>query len=609
MCGIFGIAARRGCSPSLNNAQVVRLRDLMSHRGPDGAGLWRRESIVLAHRRLAILDLSDAGAQPMLSDTERHALVYNGELYNCDELRSAIRAADRRPFQSHCDSEVVLRALELWGADALKKFRGMFALAWWDAQRQRLTLARDPLGIKPLYFAQCGDEVRFASEPRPLLEHPDFSVRPNLAAISGYLTTIRTTLGSATLFEDVRIIEPGERVEFDLSSDTVKESREFFWRSPAAAEVSLTPEDTRLVIEESVAAHLQSDVPVCALLSGGLDSAITTSVARERIANLRTYCAGAPSKAEDDDLACARRVADELGVRHDRAVVTRDLFARRWPQMVRAMGTPLSTPNEVAINTVAERLRADDCVVTISGEGADELFAGYEAPILATWQFVRVEHSFMAGGRFQLELSAWTAPQAKSALLREHVWSAVHQDEALFDAYDNIFARCASEAGPLADPVEIHLRFLQSVNLVGLLQRLDSATMLASVEGRTPFADVRVAEFAATCPMQSKFQPSGTGAGDRGGVAVATRTQTKIALRRAFAGRIPQEALERPKASFPLPFEQWLADQTETLRRSAFLREIVRTDVIEQIAASPQEHWRLAWPMTNLAIWGDVWWG
>lgn len=608
MCGFFGVIARSGESPCLSDRDAIRLRDLLQHRGPDDAGLWRRENALLTHRRLIVRHLGGDAAQPMLSQSGDLALVYNGELYNDAELRRDILRFDRRPFQTTCDTETALRALELWGQEAIAKFRGMFALALWDRTRRRLTLARDPLGIKPLYHSVIGAEFVFASEPAPILNHPRASVAPNLAMVSAYLTTIRTVIGADTLFEGLLAVEPGQILSVEPTKDAPRVSSRHCWRPPVAAEADSSDDCVRAAVASSVEHHLCADVPVCALLSGGLDSTITTSVAQEHVKDLRTYAAGAETDDPHSDLQCARAVAQELGVRHDQAIVNRELFLERWPSMIAALGVPLSTPNEVAIFTVAQRLRADGCIVTISGEGADEFFGGYEAPLLAAWQFSRMEGASAIGGRFQLESNAWIASRAKSLVFNPDLWEALDHDVALVGVYDDLFRQCEEEAGPLADPAEAHLRFLQKVNLVGLLQRLDTATMLAGVEGRTPLADIRIAELACGLPMHRKFSPGDAEPDDDGGVAVQTRTRSKIALRAAFRGRVPSLAIERPKASFPLPFQDWVGGMSPRLEQSEFARAIFTKDAIETVARTPHEHWRLAWPMMNIALWADHWW-
>jgi len=611
MCGLFGVVALAGRRPSIDDATAIRLRDLLTHRGPDGAGLWRKGQALLAHRRLAVLDTTDAGAQPMVSADGGVALIYNGELYNDADLRAEIRRIDPRPFHSKCDSETVLRAIEVFGEGAVERFRGMFALAWWDDRRRRLTLARDPLGVKPLYYAEQDGEVILASEPTPILRHPRVAPTPNLAMLSAYLTTIRTVLGADTLFAGVHAVEPGAIVRFDLSGSAIRRSVESYWTPAPADEIEEgAVARTRSAVEDSLAAHLRSDVPVCALLSGGLDSTILTALAAQRIDDLRTYAAGAPDGADDDDLACAERVARDLGVQHDRALVDGAHFRAAWPALVADLGVPLSTPNEVAIYAIASRLRADGCVVAISGEGADEFFAGYTAPMVAAWRCSRADPEGAAGGLFQLEANSWIPLSVKSRVLREGVFRACESDGPLVALYRDWFAQASRQAGPLADPVEAHLRLLQRVNLTGLLQRLDSATMRASVEGRTPFADALVAAHAQSLPISMKFDPgeSAGGPDDTGGVAIATMARTKIALREAFRGRLPAEAVERPKGSFPLPFREWLGDHARILRTSPFAREVFTSEAVEAVASAPSEHWRLAWPMINAAMWGEAWW-
>ncbi|RMD65442.1 MAG: asparagine synthase, partial [Planctomycetota bacterium] len=357
----------------------------------------------------------------------------------------------------------------------------------------------------------------------------------------------------------------------------------------------------------------------CALLSGGLDSTALASEAVLAHPNLRTFAAGAIEDVEDEaasDLTFARRAAEALGAAHDQAPITRERFRKRWPWLVEQQGLPLSTPNEVAIYTVARRLRDEGCVVTLSGEGADELLAGYEGPLDSAWRFEQTlaeqnasgDAALRARALFQLESNAWAPSRLKPLLLREPVLRASQGDEPLVALYEQLFRQAAAEA-PCAEPLAAHLRFQQLVNLTGLLQRLDSATMQASVEGRTPYADAHVAQLAHSLPMPLLYEPPPPVSDGPGALAVAAAPRTKLLLRRAFAHRVPREILERPKASFPLPFQRWIADHAPTLQRSAFAREVFTPDAIAMVARDPTSQWRLAWPMINLAMWGDRWWG
>jgi asparagine synthase (glutamine-hydrolysing) len=550
----------------------------------------------------------------------------------------------------------------------LAELRGMFALGVVDTESRTLTLARDPLGVKPLYYTSAvrgggGGEVVFASEPAAILAHPRVSVEPDMPALSAYLTTIRTTLDDRTLFRGIRAVRPGEALVFALGDASGRRgssepTRIALHPELTAAEAAITAAPfeaaarvVRDVVADSVLRHLRADVPTCALLSGGLDSTIIAAevVGRARAAGrgVRTYSAGCPetppaSGESESDLWWARWAAARLGTLHVEAPVARELFVARWAEMVSRQGVPLSTPNEVAINEVARTLREEGHVVALSGEGADELFGGYDVALAAAAAFEAeaaasphtIESLVAARARFQLESASWIASGLKSRMLLEGAWAAAEQDALLARAYEEGMRACtgasegrdgasgASTGG--ADPLDAHLRFQQRVNLTGLLQRLDTATMLESVEGRVPFADRVVAAAALALPMAYKFGGgeagfasgcigaasggTGTGSGAAAPAASPARIGKRI-LRAAFADRVPAEIVARPKASFPLPFQGWLAAHASRLRASGFARALFTPGAIERVSSDPARHWRHAWPMINAAMWGERWWG
>ncbi len=626
MCGLFGIAATGTHRPSIDADRAAQLRDQLVHRGPDGAGMWAHENVILAHRRLAVIDPTPAGAQPMFAKNDpatglpRGVLIYNGLLYNDSELRHDLEREGAH-FTTQCDTETVLRALEHWGEDALPRMRGMFALAYYEPGPRRLILARDPLGIKPLYYHMGAHEMVFSSAIAPLFGCPTVPCVPFLPMVSAYLTTIRTVFGGWTLFDGIRAVQPGEVISIDLSGEApVMTARDYAtWLTSTEMDEAEAGQRVRDAITDSVQRHLRSDVPICGLLSGGLDSTIITALAQQNHPNLRTYCAGAREDvpepgALDDDLTCAQRVAGAFGTAHSEAIVTREHFGEQWPLMISALGVPLSTPNEVAIHAVAERLRADGCVVTLSGEGADELFAGYERSLDSAGEF----YARRAGGddaacamhpaQFEVLATGWMTQQVKSAVVSPRVWHELNNDAWMYAT-----AQCeydqASQDG-IAQGLQAHLRYTRRVNLQGLLQRLDTSTMLAGVEGRTPIADFEVAKLAEALPLSMKFDSTSADENESSGaVAIATAQRTKRVLRSAFADVVPAHVLERPKASFPLPFERWAGDCAAVLERGAFAREMFSAEAIATVTTSPTEHWNLAWPMINLAMWGEKWWG
>ena len=605
--------------------------------------MWRCENFALAHRRLAVVDLSEAAHQPMVEVGGRRAISYNGELYNDLELRRELAAAGV-VFRSASDTETVLHALSKWGTGAIARFRGMFALAYVDVDAQRLVLARDPLGIKPLYYAvvrvgggaDARDELVFASEIPAILAHPAVRARPDPITASAYLTTIRVTLGPRTLFAGVRTLLPGQTLEIDLSGDHAAVKSIDAWQGPDGCgrecgggrgdwTLDRAREAVRACVRDSVRRHLRSDVPVCELLSGGIDSSIIAKIAAEiaserrhgdaandagvcdliadRDGHVSTYCAGANgvgAHAGSDDFAYARSMAEAINSRHTEVVVDRAMFASQWESMIRRTGVALSTPNEVAINAVAARIRADGRVVALSGEGADELFAGYVAPMQGILEHVRGKSEAQwrrEGGTHQLASNAWMSSEVKREALTREFQRQSEDDETLRATYDAEFERASAGVD---DPCEAHLRFIRRINLTGLLLRLDSASMLEGIEGRTPIADIEVARLAGELPMSLKFVLNGEGPG--------ATARSKIALREAFAGDLPREIVERPKASFPLPFQSWVVDRGSEIERSEWARGVFSPMLREMIRSDASKVWQLAWPSINLAMWARVWW-
>lgn len=619
MCGILGVIAKRGLRPSLDEGDLLAMRDTMVRRGPDGAGLLLRENMALGHRRLAILDTSEAGSQPMSTEDDRFHLVYNGELYNDAELRAELRACGAVPrgFQSECDSETVLLAFATWGPEAFGKMRGMFALGIYDTVEHRLHLARDPLGLKPLYLhlaiggvgrAPAG-ELTFASDPSAILRHPGIDALPDFGMASAYLTTLRSVLGRRTLFHGVESIQPGERAVYDAK--TGKLERHSFVEAPVVSrELPLHEAESmvRDAMQDSLARHLRSDVPICSLLSGGLDSTILCRLVKDQGRDLQTWCAGGPREGEGPtDFEFARAVADELGTDHHEVELSRESFAKNWEWMIHENGLPLSTPNEVAIYGISQGLREAGQIVTVSGEGADELFGGYELAMQAASDFVAGPRSAGSGGSFQLESAAWISLGLKPHVLAPDAWQAASGDAHLIDHYETGFRRIREEVGPEGSEFDAHLRFLRHVNLTGLVQRLDTASMLASVEGRTPFADWEVARLAEAMPMSLKFEAAK--AGESGAAQASSASRGKRILRSAWEGKIPRSVIQRSKHSFPIPFQDWIRGDGWRLETSPFARVCFNSNSLREVAQDPGSHWQLAWPMMNLAMWGDRWWG
>lgn len=591
MCGIASILDLDAQSPHISRALIERMRDRLTHRGPDDAGLWEGSLGSIGHRRLAIIDPTPAGRQPMLSDDQRYILAYNGELYNDHDLRSEL-ASLGCTFKSNCDTETLLHALITWGPQAIDKLRGMYSFVFLDTKSRTAILARDPMGIKPLYHTTIdtgnGRQLIIGSEIPAILEHPDVVRKPDPVTVSAYLSSIRTTLGQRTMFEGISTLTPGQWLHIPL--DTPEDTTTANWWDYA----DRTPtQGVRQTIEDSIHRHLRTDVPMCTLLSGGLDSAITTLLAKQSLGELNTYCAGAKVEGFSDDFAFAASLAKELGTNHTEVEITQDGFIERWQWMVDQLGVPLSTPNEVAIYEVAAALRAQGHIVAISGEGADELFAGY-APIMqqASAHIAGLNGADDSnGGLFHLASNAWISEELKPGVLREPWFDASDGDAHLKAHYIQAFNEVRTHA-PTDSPLQAHLRFQRRMNLPNLLQRLDTSTMLAGVEGRTPYADIEVAICAEALSMNEKYIPG-------------EPEQTKIALRQAFKNDLPAEIVNRPKASFPLPFQHWMAPLTDRLFTSPIAREFFTEQALGLVCARPTNYWHMAWPMINLMLWGE----
>lgn len=611
MCGVLGVVTAVGRGLSVDESTIIKMRDRMKHRGPDGEGLWMNHHVAFAHRRLSILDL-EHGQQPFqLGNTdspEQQELIYNGEIYNHLVLRKELQNLGVQ-FETKSDTETLAKAWATWGEDALPKLRGMFAFAVYERKHQRVTIVRDAMGIKPLYYGLAhtpqGVEVVFASEPLAVVSHPSMTVQPDWVTVSSYLTTIRTTLGHRSMYEGVNVLQPGELIEIDLSGDLPKLNSRYWYQGQSNSKVMTLEEaiyKTQATITDSIDSHLIGDVESACLLSGGLDSTIVTSVAMDSTPNLRTWCSGAiPTDAnnvEDSDIEHAIKVAEAFGTQHETVPVNHRSFNETWLWMIRQTGLPLSTPNQISIYQVTKSL-GKHAKIAISGEGADEIFAGYDAQLRPFANYLRgVQNGGKAGQTpldFYLQMTSWVPLQIKGSILNPVVMEEANQDYVLIKELQQIFVSQDPNDYGLAHMMMAQRHF----NLTGLLERLDSSTMLASVEGRTPFADVQVSELADQLPMNYHFAMSECG----------KSAVSKQLLRRAFKNRVPKHVLDRPKASFPLPFQNWMAEQSQVMLNSALAKDVFHPNAIGIFNDQTSKQWALSWPILNICLWLESMWG
>jgi len=371
MCGIV---ANVDEDVGLDRRELLSMREAMQFRGPDAAGCCLHRNVALAHRRLSIRDVA-RGAQPWLSEDRQCVLVYNGEIYNDDELRCKLTALGHR-FRSRCDTEVVMAAYLQWGGDCVRRLRGMFAFGIYDFRDDRLFLARDRFGIKPLFLAEIDGRLVFASSLPALLKHPRISKAPKLPAISHYLTTFRITLGRETVFSGIWQLMPAEVLHWCSGKTRVEK----YWNYPDDEDHSFdfadAAEQLRCGLEDSVQCRLISDVPVGMFMSGVVDSNTLACLVREvTLKRLIGQCCG----GDDDrsgDFSHAKRCAEHVQFDFDEVRVSPDEFLQCWQWMIRQYATPLSTPTDVILYRLARQMKQSVGVV-LGGKGADELLCGY----------------------------------------------------------------------------------------------------------------------------------------------------------------------------------------------------------------------------------------
>jgi asparagine synthase (glutamine-hydrolysing) len=622
MCGIAGIL-KFDPRETVDEARLKRMRDVLRHRGPDGEGLWIDGPIGLGHRRLAIVDVA-GGQQPMTNEDGSTWIIYNGEIYNHAALRPGLEAKGHR-YQTRSDTETILHLYEEEGEHCVEQLQGMFAFALWDTTHQRLLLARDRLGIKPLYYALTDRELLFASEIKAILAAGP--IRPEMdPRVLPELLATRYVAGEGTFFRGIRKLQPGHTLTWAIREGNRTRR---YWRLPVVLDDSPAGLRERAVdlegrLESVVRSHLMSDVPLGLFLSGGLDStglaALMTPMVGER---LRTFAVGFDDEATNE-LPYARLAAEAVGARHHEVVVSPEEFLGALPRLVWHEDEPLAFPSSVALNFVSQLARPHVKVV-LTGEGSDELFLGYNWYRVTAWNerlgrlygtlapapvragvrraMARLPHpmaryvrrSFLALGTGPRELfyenfAVFSATQRRALLLERGLTESV-------DPYREQL-RCFDEhPGSTLDRMS-HAD-LQTY-LVELLMKQDQMSMAASIESRVPFLDHELVEHVVRTPAQYKI---------RG-------LTTKAILREALRDRVPREILRRRKLGFPVPFGRWARERFAPLVRNTILgsraqaRGMFAPEPLERLVAEHERgtanHADRLWLLLNLEIWQRI---
>ena len=623
MCGICGIfhSERR---QSVSRDTLAAMNGQIIHRGPDDAGFFVEENVGLAMRRLSIIDIQ-TGHQPITNEDQTLWIVFNGEIYNHQELRKDLEPRGHR-YRTKSDTETIVHLYEQYGDDCVKHLRGMFAFAIWDRPRRRLYIARDRLGIKPLYYYYDGKILLFGSEIKAILAHPGVKPEFNRGTLAEYLAFGYIT-GAQTMYAGIRKLLPGHILTLDERGPL--ETLPYWDLEVTVGDGNRSHEyyvsRYRELLEECVSSHLMSDVPLGVFLSGGLDSsavaALTTKIRKEPI---ETFSVGYGEEPYSE-LPYARTIASHLKSKHHEVKLGRDEFFQVLPRLIWHEDEPIAWPSSVALYFVA-RLARERVTVVLTGEGSDETLGGYirypwtllnsrmdrvyrtltpsalrallrkvinDGPLSPTTKR-KLEHTFLVRDGaswpsfyFDNFYSAFSASEQKEFLTPEAARSAG-------DAYAGSISYWDHSSGEL-----LHRLLYTDIKtyLVELLMKQDQMSMAASIESRVPFLDHVLVEFTASIP--AKYSTKGLAG--------------KCILKSAVADLLPEAIVHRKKMGFPTPWAYWLKGpqlddlehlllEPQTLERGLFSAEILKSMFAEH-RAGHRDHGNRIWRLLNLELW------
>jgi asparagine synthase (glutamine-hydrolysing) len=654
MCGICGIYEYGAAQPSITAALIERMRDTMVHRGPDDAGVYVSDDrrVGLGNRRLAIVDLSPAGHIPMANEDGRVWIAYNGEVYNHERLRPAL-VSQGHTFRSRSDTETILHSYEARGLDFVHDLEGDFAIAIWDANEKRLVLARDRVGVKPLYYAAVGGRLIFASEIKAILEHPAVTRDLDEEALYHYLTFLATP-APMTLFAGIRKLPAGCMLTADARG-VINITR--YWDAIAppadaarfADERAVSAELLRL-LNEAIEKRMMSDVPFGVFLSGGVDSTANVALmARLMSQPVRTYTVGFRDDPEYNEINEARDVARQYATEHHEVLITQQEVVDFLPDLIFHQDEPIADPVCVPLYYVARLARTTGTTVIQVGEGSDELFCGYQdyrrylRLYDRAWRYLarlpRFTRQAVAGaGRTLLRAMGERAPAPWQKMLPDLLrrlaageglfWSGAFIFDELAKhrlltpaAIERLAARGSFagngpssypvvrddlerllETKPQADQLERMIYMELKLRLPELLlMRVDKMTMATSVEARVPFLDHKLVEFAMSLPRDLKLRDG----------------ETKYILKQALKGVIPDRVIRRRKQGFSAPISRWMLDRMGSFVERALMdsplrkRGLLDYDFIAQLLARHRagrvNYAFHLWSLLNLSLWYEHW--
>lgn len=619
MCGIAGIVDP--AAPAARIEALLRpMTHLLEHRGPDDEGYFCEDGIGLGMRRLSIIDLS-GGHQPMFNEDGQVAVVYNGEIYNYRELAQQLRRRCHQ-LRTASDTEVIIHLYEDAGEDCLEGLRGMFAFAIWDKQRQRLFLARDRLGIKPLYYTQAGNCLIFASEIKALLQHPVVVARPDLEAMSNFLS-LKYVPAPQTMFSGILALPPGHCLSWDRGTISVRQYWEVsFTRDHRAHQNEADyAEQLEALLQESVKLRLRSDVPFGAFLSGGIDSSLVVALMSKLLQEpVKTFSAGYRGEGEAfSELPFARMVAERYQCDHHEVLVGAQDFVDLAETVIWHMDQPIADMAAIATYMLS-RLASQQVKMVLTGEGGDELFAGYAryagerlAPLFRLLPLAAKQAILATAARVprlrrpRLALYALCQPDEvsrltnwfplfnrdmKAALLSPEVVASLNGAST-----DDVFAAHLARTDA-RDPLSRMLYVDTKLWLPDdLLARGDKTSMAASLEARVPLLDHKLVEFAASLPPHMKLR----------------RLARKYLLKKVARRHLPAEIIQRKKQGFPMPFSLWVRGGARNFVRDILSPATIRERglfqpaqvelLLQQHENGSADHGIQIWALLNIELW------
>lgn len=627
MCGIAGYIDLK---PGASAPDVIeRMGGALRHRGPDDSGYFRDPFASLAHRRLSIVDLA-LGHQPLPNENRDLWIVFNGEIFNHADLRPALERAGHR-YATHSDTETIIHAYEEYGAEAVSRLRGMFALAIWDSARKTLFCARDRMGKKPFYYYWDGRLFAFASEMKALFEHPAISRKFHQPLLAEYLA-FGYVSGEQTLFSGIRKLMPGHHLTLRLGDPSPVPRIQRYWDIPVPEEAAEDRgrddeswiSECRSRIEEGVRTRLMSDVPLGMFLSGGVDSSTIAALMKRMTSGpVKTFAVGY-REAQYSELGYARQVADAIGTEHHEITVGMDEFFGKLPRLIWHEDEPITWPSSISLYFVS-KLAAEQVKVVLTGEGSDELFAGYERYAHQLWnqrwlnryriapKFARnairsaIQDFPLIPGDLRRKLGHTFLGRGEEieSLFLDNFYSAFPGHElsrilkgAPSSPYDSYLAYWNSREG--SSDLSRLLYADQKTYLVELLMKQDQMSMACSIESRVPFLDHPLVEFASRVPDRLKLR------GRTG----------KYIVKKAAEGLVPHDILYRKKMGFPTPIKQWLRSDgaaamlNSLLDRDGFIAEYLHLEpiarLLERHRGGTLDATDRLWRLLNLQVWGDL---